>query len=690
MPALTYVFHSRLLILLFTASFCHASLDDDMEYLYSLSLLELSMLEVNVSIATGNSQKVTDAPAIVSIISSQDIHYWGFQSVAEAINHQPGIYCIDDGLNYNCGLRGVSGGFRGYSKVLKVMINGQAISFRSDSSNFLGQELIPMTAIKRIEIVRGPSSALYGANAFLGVINIITGNDILRKNGLVSVNAGSDGQSIAAYYRYQQERMGGFVSLSSAQLDYSGRKIPGDLPRRSLFLSGEETKNDTAFPVSAFVQGYLNTEEHIFTLNAHYSRLDSKANFVDSGRFIETGELGTDTRISVFNSFIQALDKWQINSAFSTEFSLAYSKGGPSHKEHLDVGLINSFAQRDLGYEALDVTAKLFWHISKDQQFSAGIDHTLDNEKLFESYKIDSTTLEKTQQGISQGHKSLINKGLFLQHSANVNEHTALTLNARIDKHNIYGQNENMRGALVYQFHENLGTKFLYSTSYKAPAALQLFGQPLFDGEISDNIELKPETAKTVEAQINWAIKQNVSVSLNTYQMKVQDKVEIISQVTHSSPTNQGTQRSAGVEMVINWQKKNNQVSINSAWQRSESESFDTLANDIIIPSDLYPQKMFNIFWQHQFNKDIDLGLHTRFISPRRASGSNIALNGGEAYALKKYWLLNGIIHYGFQNSNIRFKINNLLDKKYSEPGFSGIDISGVRRNLQLNLNYYY
>ena len=54
------------------------------------------------------------------------------------------------------------------------MINGQVIAFRSDSTNYLGPELISMQSIERIEIVRGPGSALYGANAFLGVVNIIT------------------------------------------------------------------------------------------------------------------------------------------------------------------------------------------------------------------------------------------------------------------------------------------------------------------------------------------------------------------------------------------------------------------------------------------------------------------------------------------------------------------------------------
>jgi len=690
MCGLKQAFITLLLPLSMSAGVCHGDPDKDMDYLYSLSLLELSMLEVNVTIATGSSQKVTDAPAIVSIVSAQDIHYWGFQSVAEAINHQPGIYCIDDGLSFNCGLRGVSGGFRGYSKILKVMVNGQPISFRADTSNFLGQELIPITAIKRIEIVRGPSSALYGANAFLGVINIITGVDDRHHSNQLSLTTGSDGHGFSGYYQHQQQDMGWFFSLAASQLDFSGRTVPSNLPRRSLFTNGEETRGDTAKPINSFAQGTLSMGQHTLTVNAHYSRLDSKANFVDFGRFIETGELGTDVRYSIYNGFLKAMDNWQFNKGLAMEFSLAYAKGGPTHLEHLDVGLSNSFAVRDLGYEALDVTAKWLWQISANHHLSAGLDHTLDNEKLFESYKVDKATGEQTQQGIAQGHKNFINSGVYLQHSATLSEQLATTLNVRADEHNIYGQNENIRAALVYQVNDTLSSKFLYSTSYKAPAALQLFGQPLFDGEISDNAQLSPETANTVEVQLNWSILQNFTLSVNSYQMKVEDKVEIISQVTNSSPQNQGTQRSAGIEAVIAWHNHSNQISLNTAFQKSESEGFDTLARDVVIPSDLYPEKMLNIFWQHQVRQNIGLGLHGRFISARRASGSNIALNGGEVYELEKYWLLNGVFHYGFSQGNFRLKANNILDKSYSEPGFASIDVPGIRRNIQLNLDYQF
>ena len=68
----------------------------------------------------------------------------------------------------------MTGGLGAESGVIKVMIDGRSVAYRTTSGNWLGAELIPLESIAQIEIIRGPASALYGADAFLGVVNIIT------------------------------------------------------------------------------------------------------------------------------------------------------------------------------------------------------------------------------------------------------------------------------------------------------------------------------------------------------------------------------------------------------------------------------------------------------------------------------------------------------------------------------------
>src|SRR6187402_2737672 len=144
----------------------------DAESISDLDLVKL--LNVEVSTASKTSESVEDAAAVITVVTREDIQRWGYQSVAEVLSHTVGFYLIDDHILPNASVRGVSGGLGAESGVIKVMIDGRSVAYRSTSGNWLGVELVPLQSVEQIEIIRGPASALYGADAFLGVVNIIT------------------------------------------------------------------------------------------------------------------------------------------------------------------------------------------------------------------------------------------------------------------------------------------------------------------------------------------------------------------------------------------------------------------------------------------------------------------------------------------------------------------------------------
>jgi outer membrane receptor for ferrienterochelin and colicin len=148
------------------------------------------ILDLHVVTASKSAQRLSEAPAIVSVVTQAEIKLWGYRSVAEALANIPGFYMIDDFVSPNFGVRGINGGQRAYNRIVKVMVNGNPVSLRSDGSHFLGTEFMAMESIDHIEIVRGPASALYGANAYLGVINIITKEGRKSKNKSLAVFVG--------------------------------------------------------------------------------------------------------------------------------------------------------------------------------------------------------------------------------------------------------------------------------------------------------------------------------------------------------------------------------------------------------------------------------------------------------------------------------------------------------------------
>ncbi len=138
---------------------------------FDLSLDEL--LELEIITASKVSEPLEKTTATVHIVTAKKIHEMGARTVVDILRHGAGIYIGRQRRgNYVVGMRGVQSITSGR---LLFLLNGHVLNDATTSSIFMSLlDDLPVEYIKRLEIVRGPGSALYGANAFLGIINIIT------------------------------------------------------------------------------------------------------------------------------------------------------------------------------------------------------------------------------------------------------------------------------------------------------------------------------------------------------------------------------------------------------------------------------------------------------------------------------------------------------------------------------------
>src|SRR5580704_5903794 len=158
-----------LAILALTAT---AGAQQDAKDLSQVSLEELSNIQVYS--ASKHMQSTSDAPASVTVVTADEIQKYGYRNLADILRSVSGFYVTSD-RNYTfVGVRGF-GRLGDWNSRILVLIDGHRINNNVLGQAMLGNEfLVDVDMIERVEIVRGPSSSLYGANAFFAVINVIT------------------------------------------------------------------------------------------------------------------------------------------------------------------------------------------------------------------------------------------------------------------------------------------------------------------------------------------------------------------------------------------------------------------------------------------------------------------------------------------------------------------------------------
>jgi outer membrane receptor for ferrienterochelin and colicins len=151
----------------------------------------------NVFGASARLQPVTEAPASVTIVTADDIHRYGYRTLADILRGTRGFYIRDDRTYSYVGVRGVSRPGDYNSRVL-LLVNGHKINDSIYDQAYIGAELgIDVAMFERVEIIRGPASSLYGTSAFFAVINVVTRSGASMHGASLQVDEGTLGSQLA-------------------------------------------------------------------------------------------------------------------------------------------------------------------------------------------------------------------------------------------------------------------------------------------------------------------------------------------------------------------------------------------------------------------------------------------------------------------------------------------------------------
>lgn len=653
------------------------------------------------------------ASANVFVVQRQAILAQGWRSLAEVLANVPGLFIVDDLVLPSLAVRGVTGGLLAGTRLVKIMINGQPVHFRPLLSAFLGPEYIPMEAVERIEVAKGPLSALYGANAFIATVNVITRKgspSLAAEIGARLTVFKSPGYGGSALISYEGTNSGLLVAFSIDELQRSGLALqttfPGQDPQSGLF--GRPSSDDVALPISAFARFYVGSERSgTFTLQGGVQSLDS------IGQFQLNSVLTDQTRIAILNIWSNARYEKNWRKAGLTA-SLGYSHGAPTRDYQLSLTGSKFYTYKpNFAYHAIDAVVRgSYTPLEERLSLSAGLDFEYSfqdipfytqiyNQPLGIYQAGDRVDLIGAKEPRSQSYYDV---GLFLQATSVPFSRLPglhLTGNFRIDKIAFgpvdFPVQYSFRAAVAYRWNANWVTKLIGGRAFQTPTGEMLFGRPGFGNanNVIGNVAipglapLRPQSANNVELIATGQFLQHFTIDIAFYFQDLVDRIEFVQTGLNFTAVNQGERVSLGLESTLrfqyHWLSVYGSGSIDAPLLGSKFASQ---------PTSLYPRG-FGVVGLDVDIRRIYLHANTqvRIVGPRGASQSNIYLNNSQFYELPAYAIFDLTLstvglHLFRAGAETRVLVSgrNLADQSTPEPGFAGIDLPRIGRSFFVEL----
>ena len=679
------------------------------------------LLNAPVITATGREQSRALAPANVVTWERDEIHRHGWTSLAEVLSNTPGLYVTDDLVLPQLGVRGVGGGLRSGTRIVRIMINGVPVNFRPDLTAFLGQEYIPFETVERIEIAKGPLSALYGANAFLATVNVITrvpNNGVEGEaHGNMTFINGNSGFGFGGRAGYGSETAHFQLAYNQATYDRSGitldRTFGNQDPSTSAFsffdgspdegFQPNPSKNDKTRPKTLYGSAELRSADYgIFSIQGGLQLLDSVAEFQPSS------VLTHRSRVALRNNWLSAGYVYGYGRDITLSVTAGVSNGKPLGRETLFATGVNDFRfTRNFGYTALDFGAALEAKLPLQLESKTGVDFNYDREDVlfFTQFNIDqqgtrppNTPTERIEAGADRT-VTISNVGVYSQLGGNPFKGVPdlyVLGNIRYDKPNLFDGQLTWRGGIAYQFSPRVTSKLFIGRAFETPSAVQLFARPGFGSAfnivgnrtISDADRLRVQNVFSTELATTVAVTNTIAIDSSIYYQSIGDFVEFEQITTNFTARNRPPRRFVGGELGLRGSSSRlNTYVFGSATARTYDNEDGLEQFGFRQPPELPAYTVYAGTTLRLPEAFMAVDVTARLVGSRGASDSNIILNNRERYTLPAYatfdLTLTSLDLFLFgegAETRITANVKNVLDNRFNNPGYGGFDFPSVGR----------
>lgn len=480
-----------------------------------LSLEQLMEIRIErVFSASKYDQKVTRAPAAVTILSAEEIEKFGHRTLADVLRSMRGVYVTSDRNYANLGMRGFArpGDFN--TRVL-LLVDGHRMNDNLYSSALVGPEAVTdIGLVERVEVIRGPSSSIYGNSAFFGVINIVTrkGREI---DGLeLAAEAGSLDARKARVTYGKLFRNGVEVVVSASSSDSAGHErlyypeldTPGNNDGVAVNSDSERTNS---------FHGRVTWRD--FTFAAGHSLREKQVPTGSFGTAFNDGrEVTTDIRTFANLKFTRQLANGLELSSRAYYDYYSYLADYPYNYAGRGRARMVVISQDDTHGEGVGADVQLTKRIGNRHTLVFGGEHRRDLSLLQSNHNADGSTNFSSDY---TGHST----GLFLQDEIALRDDVILNAGLRYDSFSNFGGKLSPRVALIYTPGPKSAVKLLYGDAYRAPNAYESYLDS--PGYNKANLTLEPETIRTLEAVYEHYLPKNHRFGVSAYFYDLDDLI---------------------------------------------------------------------------------------------------------------------------------------------------------------------
>lgn len=544
-----------------------------------------------VSIATGSRVPTTRAPAVATVITTEDIAAIGATDLDEILETVPGLHVARETQLYApvYVVRGINIGFN--PQVL-LLINGVPQTTVYTGNRGAGWGGLPVENIARVEVIRGPGSALYGADAFSGVINVITKTAGEIDGTEVGVRAGSfntrDGWmlhggkwgavDVAGYLRVgstdgarstiRADAQTAFDALNGTQAslapgpvdndrDYVDGMLDLSLDKWRMHVDYRERKLGAGTGIASALDPTGRSYSQNIGADLRY---DDKAIAPDLGislqaslmhykEFSDATLFPAGTRLNpsgpVFaDGMIGNPDKWEQHGRLNA--SATYT------------GFMDHRVRLGLGWEKEEV-----YRTNETKNFDAATYLPIGTGSV-------ADVIDVTQSAPFMEPHGRYKRYVYAQDEWSLAADWTLTAGIRHDRYSDFGSTTNPRLALVWDAAYNVTGKLMYGTAFRAPSMSELYA--INNPVVKGNPDLKPETIRTLEAALTWQPLSRLQLGMNVFHYEMDDIIRLV----NFAYQNTGRQTGRGLEFEVEWElSKTLRLSGNYAYQRSVDKATD-------------------------------------------------------------------------------------------------------------------